>query len=62
MTAVVAAHAVAVPAVRKRLIDRDQCYHHFSMGRSLVHSRDTCAGLAFRDSIFLFFEYKKLLG
>ena len=60
MTAVVAAHVVAVPAVRWRSIDRDMHYRPFSTGRSLVHSTDTCAGLGFRDSFWVFFTYKKI--
>ena len=31
----------------------------FSTGRSLVHSTDTCAGLGFRYSFWVFFTYKK---
>ena len=31
------------------------------LGRSLVHSTDTCTGLGFRDSLWVFFVYKKLL-
>ena len=62
MTVVVAAHVVAVPTGCWRPIDRDRRLRAFSTGRSLVHSADTCAGLGFRDSFFVFFAYTKLLG
>ena len=58
MTAVVAAHVVAVSVGRWRSIDRDRRYRPFSTGRSLVHSTDTCTGLGFRDSFPMFFAYK----
>ena len=58
MTAVVAAHVVAVSAGRWRSIDRDLCYHPFSTGLSLFHSSYTSAGLGFRDSLMVFFAYK----
>ena len=32
----------------------------FTTGRSLVHSTDTCAGIGFRDSFWVFFTYKKI--
>ena len=61
MTAVGAAHGVAVSAGGWRSIDRDCRYLPFSTGRSLVHLTYTCAGLGFRDS-FGCFSRKKLLG
>ena len=55
MIAVVAARVVAGdrpwPALRP-----------FLTGRSLVHSTDTCATFGLRDSYWVFFVYKKLLG
>ena len=62
MTAIVDAHAVAVPAGRWRSIDRDRGYRPFSTGRSLVHSTDACARPGLRDSYWVFFMYKKMLG
>ena len=58
MIAVVAAHVVGVPAGRWRSIDRDLRYCSFSTGHSLIHSTDTCTGLGFRDSFWVFFAYK----
>ena len=58
MTAVVVTHVVAILAGRWRSIDRDRHYRLFSTGRSMVHSTDTCVGLGFRDSFWVFFAYK----
>ena len=45
-----------------RSIDRDRRYAPVSTLHSLVHSTDICARLGLRDSFWVFFSYKKMLG
>ncbi len=60
ITAVVAAHVVAIPPGCWRSIDRDRRYRPFLTDRSLVHSTETGTGFGFRDSFWMFFSYKKI--
>ena len=62
MIVVVVVQFVTVLTCCWLVINRDRRYRPFSMCRSLVHSTDTCAGLSIRDSFWVFFAYKKLLG
>ena len=57
MTAVVAAHVVAVSAGHGQSIDHDRRYRPFSR---LVHSTDTCSGPGFRDNLWVFVAYTKI--
>ena len=61
MIAVVVVHVVAVPVGSCRSVDRDGSCRLFSTGRLLRRSTDTCAGLGFRESFWMFFAYKKCL-